>query len=55
MAIACNRNGQTHRYDPAEELEDLTNDEIGDRLEHGICLMQPPAQLVRNWMFYPAS
>lgn len=55
LAIACNRNGQLHRYDPTEELEDLTNDEIGDRLEHGICLMQSPAQLVRNWMFYPAS
>ena len=38
-----------------EELEDLTNDEIGDRLEHGICLMQSPARLVRNWMFYPES
>lgn len=55
LAIACNRNGQRHRYDPAEELEDLTNDEIGDRLEHGICLMQSPARLVRNWMFYPES
>ena len=55
LAIACQRNGQLHRYDPAEELEDLTNDEIGDRLEYGICLMQSPAQLVRNWMFYPES
>lgn len=55
LAIACNRNGQRHRYNPAEELEDLTNDEIGDRLEHGICLMHSPAQLVRNWMFYPEN
>ncbi len=55
LAIACQRNGQSNRYDPAEDLADLSNDEIGDRLEHGICLMQSPAQLVRNWMFYPAS
>ncbi len=55
LAIACQRNGQSHRYDPAEDLADLTNDEIGDRLEHGICLMNSSAQLTRNWMFYPQS
>ncbi|CAN5268859.1 hypothetical protein BH11CYA1_BH11CYA1_33140 [soil metagenome] len=53
LAIACQRDGQLHRYNPAEELQDLTNEEIGDRLEHGICLMQAPSNLVRNWMFYP--
>jgi hypothetical protein len=55
LAITCQRNGQSHRYDPAEDLADLSNDEIGDRLEHGICLMRPSAQLTRNWMFYPQS
>ena len=53
LAIACQRNGQSHRYDPTEDLEDLVNEEIGERLERGICLMQSPATLVRNWMFYP--
>jgi hypothetical protein len=55
LAIACQRKGQLHRYDPAEELEDLTNEEIGNRLEHGICLMDSQTKMVRNWMFYPAS
>ncbi|MDP3506525.1 MAG: hypothetical protein Q8T09_00915 [Candidatus Melainabacteria bacterium] len=55
LAIACNRNGQSHRYDMGEELEDLTNDEIGNRLEHGICLMDSQTKMVRNWMFYPAG
>ncbi len=55
LAIACQRNGQSHRYDTSEDLADLTNDEIGDRLEHGICLMNSSAQLTHNWMFYPQS
>jgi len=55
LAIACQRNGQSHRYDPSEDLTDLSNDEIGDRLEHGICLMNSSAQLTRNWIFYPQS
>ncbi len=55
LAIACQRKGQLHRFDPAEELEDLNNGEIGERLEHGICLMDSQAKLARNWMFYPQS
>ncbi len=55
MAINCQRQGQSHRYDESEELCDLTNEEIGERIEHGICLIQLPHRRVKNWMFYADS
>lgn len=54
-AIACQRKGQSHRYDASEDLADLTTKEIGERLEHGMCLIQMPHTRVKNWMFYSDS
>jgi len=54
-AVSSQRKAESHHYEDSEELADLSNEEIGDRLERGICLMQLPCKRVKNWIFYSQS